>query len=73
MLTRIITEGATKVEVPVPDVTSSFPPSAAAVFYNPAMRINRDIAVAAIACFRKIILSTRILMPSPPLESGGFA
>lgn len=53
MLTRIITEGATRVEVPVPDEASSFPPSSAAVFYNPAMRMNRDISVAAIACFSK--------------------
>ncbi len=51
MLTKIITEGSTKVEVPVPDENSSFPPSSAAVFYNPAMKPNRDIAVAAIACF----------------------
>ncbi len=53
MLTQIITEGKTKVEVPIPDESSSFPPSSAAVFYNPAMRMNRDIAVAAIACFAK--------------------
>ena len=53
MLTKIITEGATKVEVPVPDENSSFPPSSVAVFYNPAMRLNRDISVAAIACFSK--------------------
>ncbi|VVB87734.1 tRNA (guanine(26)-N(2))-dimethyltransferase [uncultured archaeon] len=53
MLTKIITEGTTRVEVPVPDETSSFPPSSAAVFYNPAMRMNRDIAVAAIACFSR--------------------
>lgn len=53
MLTKIITEGTTSVEVPVPDESSSFPPSSAAVFYNPAMRMNRDIAVAAIACFSK--------------------
>ncbi len=53
MLTKIITEGTTSVEVPVPDETSSFPPSSTAVFYNPAMRMNRDIAVAAIACFSK--------------------
>ncbi len=53
MLTEIITEGTTRVEVPVPDKTSSFPPSSVAVFYNPAMRNNRDIAVAAIACFSK--------------------
>ncbi len=51
MLTKIITEGSTAVEVPIPDETSSFPPSSAAVFYNPAMKPNRDIAVAAIACF----------------------
>ncbi len=53
MLTKIITEGATKVEVPVPDESLSFPPSSAAVFYNPAMRMNRDVTVAAIACFSK--------------------
>lgn len=53
MLTQIITEGTTKIEVPIPDETSSFPPSSVAVFYNPAMRTNRDIAVAAIACFSK--------------------
>ncbi len=53
MLTQIITEGSTRIEVPVPDETSSFPPSSVAVFYNPAMRMNRDIAVAAIACFSK--------------------
>lgn len=53
MLTKIITEGTTRVEVPVPDENSSFPPSSVAVFYNPAMKLNRDIAVAAIACFSK--------------------
>ena len=53
MLTKIITEGTTRVEVPVPDENSSFPPSSVAVFYNPAMKANRDVAVAAIACFSK--------------------
>ena len=53
MLTKIITEGTTNIEVPVPDENSSFPPSSAAVFYNPAMKTNRDVAVAAIACFSK--------------------
>ncbi len=53
MRTKIITEGKTRVEVPVPDESSNFPPSSAAVFYNPAMRMNRDITVAAIACFAK--------------------
>lgn len=53
MLTQIITEGTTKFEVPIPDENSNFPPSSAAVFYNPAMRLNRDIAVAALACFSK--------------------
>ncbi|MDL5502632.1 MAG: tRNA (guanine(10)-N(2))-dimethyltransferase, partial [Candidatus Methanoperedens sp.] len=53
MLTKIITEGTTKVEVPVPDENSSFPPSSVAVFYNPAMKVNRDVGVAAIACFPK--------------------
>ncbi|MCX9081724.1 MAG: tRNA (guanine(10)-N(2))-dimethyltransferase [Candidatus Methanoperedens sp.] len=53
MLTKIITEGTTKVEVPVPDENSNFPPSSVQVFYNPAMRANRDMAVAAIACFSR--------------------
>ncbi len=53
MLTKIIIEGRTSVEVPVPDEASNFPPSSVAVFYNPAMRMNRDVAVAAIACFSK--------------------
>ena len=53
MHTKIITEGTTNVEVPVPDEDSSFPPSSVAVFYNPAMKTNRDVAVAAIACFSK--------------------
>lgn len=53
MLTKIIQEGLTLVEVPVPDPDSSFPPSSVAVFYNPAMRNNRDIGVAAISCFSR--------------------
>ncbi|MCE8426046.1 MAG: tRNA (guanine(10)-N(2))-dimethyltransferase [Candidatus Methanoperedens sp.] len=53
MLTRIITEGSTRIEVPVPDENSNFPPSSVAVFYNPAMRLNRDIGVAAISCFAR--------------------
>ncbi len=53
MLTKIINEGITSIEVPIPDETSSFPPSSVAVFYNPAMRMNRDIAVAVVACFSR--------------------
>lgn len=53
MITKIITEGTTNIEVPVPDENSSFPPSSVAVFYNPAMKTNRDVAVAAIACFSR--------------------
>jgi len=53
MLTKIITEGTTNIEVPVPDENSSFPPSSVAVFYNPAMKTNRDVAVAAISCFSR--------------------
>lgn len=53
MRTKIITEGKTRAEVPVPDENSNFPPSSVAVFYNPAMRMNRDITVASIACFAK--------------------
>ncbi len=43
MLTKIITEGTSRVDVPV----------SASVFYNPAMHVNRDTTVAAVACFAK--------------------
>lgn len=53
MSTKIITEGTTKIEVPIPDENSNFPPSSVSVFYNPEMKLNRDVSVAAIACFSK--------------------
>ncbi len=53
MLTRIIKEGATSVEVPVQDESSKFPPSSALVFYNPAMKMNRDVTIAVISCISK--------------------
>lgn len=40
-----IQEGSTSIQVPVQDQNYSFPPSSAAVFYNPRMALNRDIAV----------------------------
>lgn len=49
MQTMRVVEGGTEVLVPVPDETSQFPPSTAAVFYNPEMRVNRDITVSCAA------------------------
>lgn len=56
MICRIIVEGTTKVSVPVPPADATFPPSAAPVFYNPEMELNRDINVAATAAFVKRLL-----------------
>ena len=56
MNTKTITEGTTEVLVPIPPEGVSFPPSAAPVFYNPEMELNRDINVAATAAFVKRII-----------------
>jgi tRNA (guanine26-N2/guanine27-N2)-dimethyltransferase len=53
MKTKIIFEGDVQVKVPLPDDLSKFPPSSAAVFYNPEMELNRDITIASISGFIK--------------------
>jgi tRNA (guanine26-N2/guanine27-N2)-dimethyltransferase len=68
MNTKTIVEGTTKVLVPIPQDGVSFPPSAAPVFYNPEMELNRDINVAATAAFvNRLILklqSQRDIVPA---------
>ena len=68
MNTKTIIEGTTKVLVPIPLEGVSFPPSAAPVFYNPQMELNRDINVAATAAFvNRLILklqSHRDIVPA---------
>lgn len=59
MICRIIVEGTTKISVPVPPPDANFPPSAAPVFYNPEMELNRDINVAATAAFVERLLSRK--------------
>ncbi|WP_340818061.1 tRNA (guanine(10)-N(2))-dimethyltransferase [Methanolobus sp. WCC4] len=51
MKVRTIKEGDTEVLVPVPEEGANFAPSAAPVFYNPAMEMNRDISIAATSVF----------------------
>jgi tRNA (guanine26-N2/guanine27-N2)-dimethyltransferase len=46
MQTILVIEGQTPVLVPKLDIRASYPPSSAAVFYNPTMEFNRDINVA---------------------------
>ena len=53
MKTKIICEGDVRIIIPLPDDLSTFPPSSAAVFYNPDMELNRDITVASISGFIK--------------------
>ena len=62
MMYKTIVEGTTKVLVPVPPQDAAFPPSAAPVFYNPEMELNRDINVAATAAFVKRLLSGKKLL-----------
>jgi tRNA (guanine26-N2/guanine27-N2)-dimethyltransferase len=61
MICKIITEGTTKALVPDPPKDAAFPPSAAPVFYNPEMELNRDINVAATAAFVKRLLKKRAI------------
>jgi tRNA (guanine26-N2/guanine27-N2)-dimethyltransferase len=62
MMYKTIVEGTTKVLVPVPPQDAAFPPSAAPVFYNPEMELNRDINVAVTAAFVKWLLSRKELL-----------
>ncbi|MBN2110326.1 MAG: tRNA (guanine(10)-N(2))-dimethyltransferase [Methanosarcinaceae archaeon] len=56
---RAVKEGKTGVLVPVHETGISFPPSAAPVFYNPAMELNRDISVAVTSVFTKKLSGRR--------------
>ena len=62
MICKIIVEGTTKVLVPIPPKDATFPPSAAPVFYNPEMELNRDINVAATAAFVERLLSKKMII-----------
>ncbi|WP_292469550.1 tRNA (guanine(10)-N(2))-dimethyltransferase [Methanolobus sp.] len=55
MRVRTVKEGNTEILVPVPEEGANFAPSAAPVFYNPAMELNRDISIAATSVFIKRI------------------
>jgi tRNA (guanine26-N2/guanine27-N2)-dimethyltransferase len=61
MHTTCITEGVTKIQVPVSDANAQFPPGTAPVFYNPRMQFNRDMTV----------LLTSYLKPSTYLDAMG--
>ncbi|MBP1910007.1 tRNA (guanine(10)-N(2))-dimethyltransferase [Methanolobus bombayensis] len=53
MKVRSVKEGDTEVLVPVPEEGANFAPSAAPVFFNPVMEMNRDISIAATSAFLK--------------------
>ncbi len=53
METKIITEGSTRLIVPVPDESASYPPGSQPVFYNPRMEMCRDITTALISTYIK--------------------
>lgn len=53
MNVRSVKEGDTEVLVPVPEEGANFAPSAAPVFFNPVMEMNRDISIAATSAFLK--------------------
>jgi len=72
--TEIVEEGDVNVLVPQLEAfkraTWDYAPSKAPVFYNPAMELNRDIAVLALQTYQKII--GRELSVSEPLASCGI-
>lgn len=51
MRTMSVIEGQTPILVPQLDINASYPPSSAAVFYNPTMEFSRDINVACVQTF----------------------
>jgi tRNA (guanine26-N2/guanine27-N2)-dimethyltransferase len=51
MDSKIINEGKVKIRIPKFEKISAKAP----VFYNPAMELNRDLSVAAISAFRKMV------------------
>ena len=51
MKVRSVKEGDTEVLVPIPEEGANFAPSAAPVFFNPVMEMNRDISIAATSAF----------------------
>jgi len=70
---EIIREGAAKLAVPKLAAFKKAPweyaPSKAPVFYNPAMKLNRDIAVLALQAFQRI--GGRKLLIAEPLAGCG--
>jgi tRNA (guanine26-N2/guanine27-N2)-dimethyltransferase len=53
MKTKIISEGTVRIKVPVLNDQSNSLPSAAPVFYNPEMELNRDISTAVVLAYIK--------------------
>ena len=71
--TEIITEGKIKILVPklaaFVKSPSDYAPSKAPVFYNPVMRLNRDIAVLALQAYQKTV--KRLISVCEPLAGCG--
>jgi tRNA (guanine26-N2/guanine27-N2)-dimethyltransferase len=51
MRVRSVKEGDTEVLVPIPEEGANFAPSAAPVFFNPVMEMNRDVSIVATSAF----------------------
>ncbi|MEM2915091.1 MAG: tRNA (guanine(10)-N(2))-dimethyltransferase, partial [Candidatus Bathyarchaeia archaeon] len=70
---EIVREGAVNIVVPYLEAFKKAPgdyaPSKAPVFYNPRMRLNRDIAVLALQTYQRIV--GRELSVSEPLAGCG--
>lgn len=72
--TETVTEGTTRVLVPklraFVKQTSDYAPSKAPVFYNPAMALNRDLAVVTLQTYQR--MSERELVCCEPLAGCGI-
>jgi tRNA (guanine26-N2/guanine27-N2)-dimethyltransferase len=72
MRTLLVVEGQTPVLVPQLDVDASYPPSSAAVFYNPTMEFGRDINVACMQTLADIMSKSFVITYLDALSASGI-
>jgi tRNA (guanine26-N2/guanine27-N2)-dimethyltransferase len=72
MRTMLVVEGQTPVLVPQLDASASYPPSSAAVFYNPTMEFSRDINVACTQTLADSLSKRSIITYLDALSASGI-
>ncbi|MGZ7130913.1 MAG: tRNA (guanine(10)-N(2))-dimethyltransferase [Halobacteriota archaeon] len=72
MRTILVVEGQTPILVPQLDASASYPPSSAAVFYNPTMEFSRDINVACMQTLADSLSRRSIITYLDALSASGI-